>query len=644
MALSKPNLYSYIKNHPHEIILLFLLIIGAVMRFIHFTDFSLSNDELSALNRVRYDDFSQLVRKGFYVDGHPGGIQVFLYYWVKLFGMSVAAVRFPFVVFGLLVICYSYKTAALWFNKNSGLLVASVLTLTELPLLFSQIARPYGSGMFFTMLMVFYWSKLVFGDEQQKNTFANAAGYVIGAVLCMYNHYFSFLLAFIVGVSGLFLVPRKRLRIYLFSGFSAALLFAPHIPITLNHLSIGGVGEWLGKPEWKWPLEHLFYLHNNSFIFLFLVLGISGWTRIKYPNRINLNKKQVIALIWFVLPMMVGFFYSRWVNPVLQHKVLIFSFPFLFFFLFSFVQKQLSKIHVLYIVLLIAGGLYTTAIENKFYEKQHFGEFRDIAHNILKWNSGLGEENITRIISVNHPFYINYYLDKDEVKTDFALWNIQGRKDIPDIKDVLAESVTPYFVFAATKPVPGEVDHLIRDQYPCVLYRNTYQDRSRITLYARDKQIDTCKQLIDPVRTISNSFELKADLWGKPLGFQSDSIVYEGDYSIFMDGRIYGPTFEQAIKRDEKEILRNIVANVKVFSSDSLNRPALVLDVIDENGKRIMWASSQLRLYIEPGKWSTVSIDKTLPDFDGESCIVKVYVWGHKQESFFFDNLTVHFY
>ena len=60
--------------------------------------FSYSNDELSALSRVRFDSFAQLVRDGFYVDGHPGGIQVFLFYWVKLFGMSEWAVRLPFAL------------------------------------------------------------------------------------------------------------------------------------------------------------------------------------------------------------------------------------------------------------------------------------------------------------------------------------------------------------------------------------------------------------------------------------------------------------------------------------------------------------------------------------------------------------------
>ncbi|MDP2424449.1 MAG: glycosyltransferase family 39 protein, partial [Bacteroidales bacterium] len=104
---------------------LIILLLAAALRFFHYTGFSLSNDELSALVRVQFETFNELVEKGFYVDGHPGGIQTFLFYWVKIFGDSAASLRFPFVVMGVLAVWFSWLTARRWFGDTSALLIAS---------------------------------------------------------------------------------------------------------------------------------------------------------------------------------------------------------------------------------------------------------------------------------------------------------------------------------------------------------------------------------------------------------------------------------------------------------------------------------------------------------------------------------------
>ena len=109
-----------------EYVLLFVILsVAAILRFTLYADFSYSNDELSALMRLRYDTFSELVSKGFYVDGHPGGIQVFLWFWVRLFGESEAAARLPFVLAGILSVYLVYRIGKYLFGSVSGLFAAS---------------------------------------------------------------------------------------------------------------------------------------------------------------------------------------------------------------------------------------------------------------------------------------------------------------------------------------------------------------------------------------------------------------------------------------------------------------------------------------------------------------------------------------
>ena len=52
------------------------------------------------------------------------------------------------------------------------------------------------------------------------------------------------------------------------------ILFLPHIPITLNHLTYRGVGLWLGKPDNDWLINYIFYIFNESYLILWSVLLI----------------------------------------------------------------------------------------------------------------------------------------------------------------------------------------------------------------------------------------------------------------------------------------------------------------------------------------------------------------------------------
>ena len=123
--------------------------IGAVFRFYGFSDWSLSNDELSAIARTNFNSFSELIDKGIWVDGHPALIQIFEYYWIKLFGNSVFAVRLPFVLMGIGSSIYFYKLCTNWLNRNAALLGLALFISNYHFVLYSQVARPYVAGLFF---------------------------------------------------------------------------------------------------------------------------------------------------------------------------------------------------------------------------------------------------------------------------------------------------------------------------------------------------------------------------------------------------------------------------------------------------------------------------------------------------------------
>ena len=79
-----------------------IVIVGSVLRFYNFSELPYSFDEFSALFRTRFDNFRDLIYFGVKTtDTHPAGVQVFMYYWVKIFGESEMIVKFPFILFGI---------------------------------------------------------------------------------------------------------------------------------------------------------------------------------------------------------------------------------------------------------------------------------------------------------------------------------------------------------------------------------------------------------------------------------------------------------------------------------------------------------------------------------------------------------------
>ncbi|MFM7902465.1 MAG: hypothetical protein ACKPAD_10825, partial [Bacteroidota bacterium] len=57
-----------VENH-----LRLILLLALALRVYGLTAFSLSNDELSALTRLQFNSFTQLIQDGVYPDFHPAG-------------------------------------------------------------------------------------------------------------------------------------------------------------------------------------------------------------------------------------------------------------------------------------------------------------------------------------------------------------------------------------------------------------------------------------------------------------------------------------------------------------------------------------------------------------------------------------------
>jgi 4-amino-4-deoxy-L-arabinose transferase-like glycosyltransferase len=209
---------------------------------------------------------------GVLTDTHPDGVQVFIYYWIQLFGTTEWIIKLPFLLMGIAAIFYFYKLGKLWYNESIRLFGAAFMAGTQYMIIYSLMARPYVSGLLLTLLMVYYWSKMI--KESQVKFIRNTILFVLFGTISTYNHHFSLFFTGLVLLVGLFYIPKEKIKIYLLSGLIIGLLYLPLLSIFFLQLGKGGVGEWLRAPSNDWLIQFIYFAFNYSLLVIILLISI----------------------------------------------------------------------------------------------------------------------------------------------------------------------------------------------------------------------------------------------------------------------------------------------------------------------------------------------------------------------------------
>jgi len=620
------------------LILLFILVIGGVLRFYNFSNIPMTHDELSAIQRLNYDTFSELIEKGVKNDGHPAGVQVFLFYWTKYLGNSDSIIKFPFLLLGLGSIVLAYIISKKWFNSTTSLLVAAYIASLQFPVMYSQIARPYISGLFFCLLMVMFWTQYLFEDKYKR--LANLTGFVLSAAVCCYNHHFSLLFTIIVGVTGLFYLRQKKGIPYFISLIAVFVLYIPHLNIFFYQLNNEGL-NWLGKPSNSFIIDHIKYIfHFNALIYLSVItLTFIGLYRNKDSFK-SISKFQIISIIWFSTPILVGFFYSIYFKPVIQYSMLIFSFPYLLFFLFSFYKpvSQIFKIVSVTIVLLFnIMTLVWTRQHYRIFYKQPFKEYALLTNSFLQIRN---PKDVTIIFNEN-PDYIDHYFSEYNpgityISTfDKTLGPVEFRKKI-------ASESTEYLISGG---IPLEKVSIAKEYYPYLVdmdFGFTYE------FYIFSK------------RSESTNEDLKKDiLFSNKMDFSKEKENWHNIHnSIRLDSslqgicsldsvKVWGPTFKIALT-DITNSRHNIIDIGINFKNGEKKLGHIVCEIL-KDGESFHWRSSSIDKFCDLtliNEWQRAYLSLRLTgvfakEGDMQDCILKIYYWNSNRECIYLDDFVV---
>lgn len=590
----------------HQCILLGILLVGAVLRFYDYLNIPFTHDEFSALFRTQFDSFSKLIEKGVKIDGHPPAIQVFLYYWVKLFGYSEWIVKLPFTLCGMASIALIYFIAKKWYNETVGFISAAFLATIQYTVIYSQIARPYISGLFFALAMVYFWTQLMFHPE--KRFYRNSAFYILFSALCAYNHHFSLLFTAIVGLTGLFLIPKKYVVKYLINAAIIMLLYVPNIPIILYQLKMGGIEGWLAKPHNDFFISYLSYAFQFSIVSLFLVAGLMIFGFVK-RKKIN-YKLLIISVLWFFLPILIGFFYSKYVNAVIQYSMLIFSFPFLFFVLFGHIKKQKAVINLIIVAIILTTNTFLLINERKHYTLFYNSPYIKILED--HETAHKKHENVASLIH-SYERFSQYYWDKIAVSSPFFDIDSINEKELVALVKEQSENADYLYLGVISSNLPNAVP-IIRDYFPNIKQQNNYY---LATTYLFSKE--------------------KSD---------ADTIHFSEIKPRFIDSLTeYSSTFSKPLSEIISNQYNFIDISVKCLVPENYDDIILVASLENEKGN-IHWGGVSFDKYVadeDIGTWVTIHHSVKLSDIylKYNNIEFKTYIWNKGGQNFTVKDFSV---
>ena len=626
------NIINKTRIFSNQTILILILIVSTILRFYNFFEIPFTHDEFSALFRTYFSNFSDLIEYGVKVDGHPAGVQIFLYYYIKVFGESEWVVKLPFLISGVLAVYLIYKIGKLWFNETVGLISAAFLASLQYTVMYSQIARPYGSGIFLALAMVWFWSLMV---KNKQKFIQNSIFYVIFASLCTYNHYFSFLFAVIVAATGFFIIDKKLLIKYLLFNIAIAILYIPHINIFITQLSMGGVEGWLAKPTINFFGNYLHFIFHFSSICIALVIAIFSFGLAVFEKNTFYWRKYIIFSIWFLFPLLAGYFYSVYVNAVLQYSVLIFSFPFLFFILFGHIKNLKPHINLIIVVSILAINTFTLIYERDYYTIFYESSFKKIITEFADFRDKNPDK--PAIIESNRKI-TNYYLEQFGISESFTFID----KDTPraELVKLVSEMSknNDILYLGCTSHIDPIAVPLIMDNLPKIETQNNYFGG---TTYIFTKNGKTENRLI----SLLDFSDHNNPKWENvnPANIGNDSLNNK-IYNIY-DHMEWSPSY--SIHLDSLDISKFDLIDISVEAASKQNfSDVFIIASFDSNGKNIYYTASEFSDFNNNfivNNLTNIHLSLKLSDINlnFENIIIKIYIWNRGKNNFIIDNFKI---
>lgn len=571
------------------------------MRFWNFGSIPFMHDEFSAIFRTWYHSVSDLIEIGVKQnDSHPAGVQLFLYFWLKLFGLSEPVLKFPFAFLGWASVLLVWVIARKWFNNDTALFTAAIMAVTQYNIFYSQLARPYAPGLFFTLVAAWFWTKVVFDNNTKKKEWIL---FVFFVALNSYIHAFTLFFNLLMAVTGLFFVRKQKLKHYLFAGGIILLLYLPGISVFLFQIKRGDIGGWLGKPKPDFLINYFGYIFHFSWWFLFTVVALVLFLSIKYfNNKPENNKYRFIGVSWFLVTFLVAFLYSIYRSPIIQYSTLLFVFPFLLMVFFSFFDNLPAGIRNLSLVLILFVGIFTLVFDRQHYTEMYNQGFDRIPLQVINDMKKYPDKKVAIVLQSPNTRMFDYYFEKYGQNPDY--FRLEKNNNMAQINRFLIKNEADIVLFGCSDYSPLDDLVALKEKYPFVGKRlgwfnseywvlSSKKLRTRYNCRNEDVELGYVESFRIPVKS----------KYGHSIKLNTDSILFRYNSVIYA----------KAVVKSEK------------VTSDA----RLVFDWRDEHGKTFFWAAAPFKKFISPDTTFVVTTSLRVRDLPAipRGGTIKFYIW-----------------
>ncbi|MCF8368845.1 MAG: glycosyltransferase family 39 protein [Bacteroidales bacterium] len=622
-----------------KLLLGFIVLVGIVLRFYNYSGLPYTFDEFSALFRTRFDNFNDLIHLGVVTsDTHPAGVQVFMYFWIKVFGESEMVVKLPFMLMGVASIYLVYRIGREWFNPTVGLIAAMFLAFLQYPITYSQYARPYSSGLFLGLCMVFFWSKAFFIRPQDQKKYV--LWYILFGALNAYNHHFSLFFLGLVWLSGIFFIKKNQLKWYLIAGISMFALYLPHLKIFFIQLGKGGVESWLSKPDSTFFLKYLQYVLHYDLL-LYSVAGAMFLLAVFFRSGIvaGQNKFRIMMLSWLGITYGVAYLYSIYVNAVLQYSVILFVFPFLIILVFSWIRDLKLPVKIIILVVFGITSIYSLIVGRQHYFIQYNSGYRETLVEADKTDREFGTKKVTTLVYLPEKIK-DYYIRQLQLDERNYL-SLDSIMEFDKFQKFVRNLDTEYLTLAYSGLHDLEYYSMIKDVFPFIIAKKTW--------YLGDMYVFSKKALryrsVNPEEIVYH-YENKFESPGNEI------LISEGADSALTqwNGIKISPeeTFFNLLEVNLDTLINhrnNYIFIVLNIQNPGVNLPSASLVTEMYFGQQQLdWRAAEFNHFAElPDHQMTIHKAIKLPDmkFNPKLATLKVYLWNKNADTFYLQDFRL---
>lgn len=389
----------------NTIIPLLLILLNFILKIIYVSSNAIAHDEPFSIYHAQMNVASIIhhLKSG----NNPPCYELFLHYWIKVFGISELSVRFPSVIFSCLTVYFIYRIGKDFFNLHTALISCLFFTFSEFHISIAHEARVYALFCLLTTMSMYYFLKLTIENARNKYFIY----LILVNIIMIYSHYLGF---FVLFLQTLLILGSSQFRTKLFKKYlvylaAMVILYIPNIYILLTRFSeTSANGTWVKAPDGVDSLFTILVRFTNTPVTgsIVILIMLTAFTLVIIRKGSNINAaKNSIIILWFLLPFF-GMFLLSYRIPMFVDKYLVFVSPafYLVLSISCLYLVNLPKLKLLIPLLLV--GLFAATF-NAFVDNK-----REVRETIAKISELKGKNDMLIICPKHFVLNFTYYYDQ----------------------------------------------------------------------------------------------------------------------------------------------------------------------------------------------------------------------------------------